>query len=96
MDTFIFKVKDGGSDRIADFSARADKIHIVWAGGRSGVGLGNFVQGPQALGDKDRVIFDKASGRVYFDPDGTGYKPQFLVAKVKPGLGLTDDNFRLI
>jgi hypothetical protein len=38
----------------------------------------------------------KASGRVYFDPDGTGYKPQILVAKVKPGLGLTDDNFLLI
>ena len=37
----------GGSDRIADFSARADKIHIDWAGGRSAVGLNNFVYGPK-------------------------------------------------
>jgi Ca2+-binding RTX toxin-like protein len=95
-DTFIFKVKDGGSDRIADFSARADKIHIDWAGGRSGVGLGNFVYGSQALDSDDWVIYDRASGSVYFDPDGTGYKPQSLLAKVKPGLGLTDDNFLLI
>jgi Ca2+-binding RTX toxin-like protein len=95
-DTFIFNVQDGGVDRIADFSSRSDKIHIDWAGGRSGVGLGNFVYGPQALDAEDRVIYDQASGRVYFDPDGTGYKPQILLAKVKPGLGLTDDNFLLI
>jgi Ca2+-binding RTX toxin-like protein len=74
-DAFIFKVKDIGSDRIADFSARADKIHIDWAGGKSGVGLNNFVYGSQAADSEDRVIYDKASGRIYFDPDGTGYKP---------------------
>ena len=95
-DTFIFRVKDGGSDRIADFSARADKIHIDWAGGRSGVGLNNFVYGFQALDSDDRVIYDQPTGTVYFDPDGTGYKPQILLAKVRPGLGLTDDNFLLI
>jgi Ca2+-binding RTX toxin-like protein len=95
-DAFIFKVKDGGSDHISDFSSRSDKIHIDWAGGKSGVGLGNFVYGPQALDPEDRVIYDSASGRIYFDPDGTGYKPQILLAKVKSGLGLTDDNFLLI
>jgi Ca2+-binding RTX toxin-like protein len=95
-DTFIFNVKDGGVDRIADFSSRSDKIHIDWAGGRSGVGLSKFVYGSQALDAEDRVIYDKASGRVYFDPDGTGYKPQILLAKVKAGLALTDDNFLLI
>jgi Ca2+-binding RTX toxin-like protein len=95
-DTFIFKVKDGGSDRIADFSARADKIHIDWAGGRSSVGLGNFIYGSQASDSDDRIIYEQSSGRVYFDPDGTGYKPQILLAKVKAGLGLTDNNFLLI
>ncbi len=95
-DIFIFRVKDVGSDRIVDFSARTDKIHIDWTGGRSAVGLGNFVYGPQALDVEDRVIYDSASGRIYFDPDGTGYKPQILLAKVKAGLGLTDDNFLLI
>lgn len=95
-DTFIFKVKDVGSDRIADFSAMSDKIHIDWASSRTGVGLHNFVYGLQASDSEDRVIYDKASDRVYFDPDGTGYKPQILLAKVKPGLGLTDDSFLLI
>jgi hypothetical protein len=48
------------------------------------------------LDSDDRVIYDQPTGTVYFDPDGTGYKPQIRLAKVKPGLGLTDDNFLLI
>jgi hypothetical protein len=36
------------------------------------------------------------TGNIYFDPDGTGYTPQILLAKVKPDLGLTDDHFLLI
>ena len=42
------------------------------------------------------LLVCRARGRAYFDPDATGYKPQMLLAKVKPGLKLTDDNFLLI
>lgn len=92
-DSFVFDIKDAGRDRIADFSARSDKILIDRPGGKAKINDHAFVYGTQALDGSDKVIYDKSKGAIYYDADGSGYRPQVMIATVKAGLNLTADNF---
>lgn len=77
-----------GPDMIQDFkTAEYDRIHLslnTFSGFKAS-DLGRlkasaFVLGSTALDRDDRIIYDQASGKLYYDADGTGGSTQFHIA----------------
>jgi len=55
-----------------------------------------FWTGASAHDANDRIIYDKATGALYYDDDGTGRHAQVKIASLKKGLGLTKSDFHVI
>lgn len=78
-DSFIFDVKPSNSsvDKIVDFSSAAgDKLvfdDAIFTGlNPSAFSAENFVVGTKALDAHDKLIYDKATGILSYDADGSG------------------------
>ena len=80
-------------DVITDFNVADDTIRLdddifssdLLAG--NSVADSQFVIGAAALDAGDRIIYNSASGAVYYDSDGTGAAAQIQFAQLSPGLG---------
>jgi len=103
QDAFVFdrKARPGNVDKIADFSVRDDTIWIENAVfgkiGHAGVlKKGAFWTGEAAHDAGDRVIYDKKSGVLYYDRDGTGDAQQVQFAQLAKNLKLTHNDFLVI
>jgi phospholipase/lecithinase/hemolysin len=101
-DTFLFSTALGPTniDRIYDFDPAADTIRLDDAifGGLS---LGSLSPGAFALGSlaaqaDDRIIYDPASGKLYFDADGIGGMAPVHFATLNAGLSLTAADFFIV
>ena len=61
-----------------------------------------FVKGTAALDDNDHIIYDQATGALYYDPDGIGSAAQVQFATLNtvtgthPGAGLTATDFFVV
>lgn len=55
---------------------------------------GEFHSGTQAQDPNDRIIYDPATGFLYYDSDGSGAVEQVLFAKLPIGFDLSSDHFR--
>jgi enoyl-CoA hydratase/carnithine racemase len=101
-DSFVFSSTLGtaNADHIADFDPTADRIaldHSIFTGLATGhLNASAFVIGTAAQDAGDRVIYDPATGTLYFDPDGTGAMQAQVFATVHDGLALTADNIVVI
>jgi Ca2+-binding RTX toxin-like protein len=104
-DAFVFNtVPDAGSnvDRIGDFSVRDDTIQlenaVLTALGRKTGGLKTsaFHVGGAAHDSSDRVIYNKNTGALYYDPDGTGSSAQIQLAQLKSGLAMRYEHFFVV
>jgi Ca2+-binding RTX toxin-like protein len=76
-DTFAFTAAPAsGVDTILDFNARADMIRldddIFTALAVGTLSKSAFYAGTAAHDSDDRIIFDPATLKLYYDPDGTG------------------------
>lgn len=97
---FSFRPAPGNVDVIRDFSA-GDRIHLddfVFAGLSPGaLRQASFHLGTTALGDGDRIIYDQASGDLYYDRDGarSGYE-QVRFAHIDNHATLTAADFLVI
>jgi serralysin len=84
-------------DRLIGFNPAKDAMYLdrdVFAGLKAGtLSAGAFVEGTAAQGANDRIIYDKATGNVWFDADGSGGKAAVLFAQVDPGTALTHADF---
>jgi Ca2+-binding RTX toxin-like protein len=77
-----------GPDMIQDFkTAEYDRIHLsqnTFSGFKASdfgrLKASAFVLGSKALDREDRIIYDQASGKLYYDADGTGGSTQFHIA----------------
>ncbi|HEX8639530.1 MAG TPA: calcium-binding protein [Allosphingosinicella sp.] len=85
-------------DKILDFSPVDDAIYLdraifggITANGRLAVGA--FQKGTAAADAADRIIYDQAAGKIYYDADGNGSGAQILFATVTPGTALTNADF---
>lgn len=106
LDTFVFSSAPGAADadHIADFSAGfGEKIaldHNVFTGLNTGaLSESQFQRGTvnwQAQDADDRILYDISTGRIYFDPDGTGEQAPLLFATVHDGLVLSASDFTII
>ena len=89
-DAFVFNTKANGTtnvDSIRDFSARDDTVWLdnsvfTAVGSNGALKLAAFWRGSEAHDSSDRVIYDRSTGTLYYDPDGTGAAEQVAFAKL--------------
>ncbi len=92
-DRFLFNSNVGAAnaDTIVDFNAsNDDRIlldnDIFTTLGRPGtLNAAKFRIGTEAGDQSDRIIYDDATGRLYYDKDGTGAAAQRLIAVMEDG-----------
>jgi Ca2+-binding RTX toxin-like protein len=84
-------------DRITDFAHGIDEIqldHDIFANiGFGTPGADQFHIGASAGDAQDRLIYDSATGALYYDSDGTGGDAQVQFATLDDGLLLTRGDF---
>lgn len=99
LDNFVFgALGPANADSIADFSVAEDSIKLSRAAfGKAGpagtLSAGAFHQGTAAADADDRIVYDQATGRIFYDPDGIGTAGQVLFATVTAGTALTHADF---
>jgi Ca2+-binding RTX toxin-like protein len=99
-DVFVFSARvDGGSvDRITDFSVRDDTFVLSdnvfdHAGPDGHLKTSAFYTGSSAHDATDRIIYDRQTGALYYDPDGSGGADQAQFAQLHAGLKLAAADF---
>jgi Ca2+-binding RTX toxin-like protein len=102
-DVFIFSTALNAAtnvDRITAFSVADDTISLGSAvftgiGAVGPLAAAEFHVGTAAADADDRIIYDSATGKLFFDSDGTGANDAVLFARLQPGLSLTQDDFTI-
>jgi Ca2+-binding RTX toxin-like protein len=102
-DVFAFTTALGGGnvDLIADFEAGIDKIGLddaIFSGiGTPGSFNANaFVVGSAAADADDRIIYNQATGELFYDADGNGAGAAVLFATLSGAPVLTASDFAVI
>jgi Ca2+-binding RTX toxin-like protein len=100
-DNFVFNLPSDGVDTIVDFAPGVDHIEFSNLGftaiGAAGtLAAGAFVIGAGAADASDRVIYNSATGALYYDSDGTGSAAAIQVAQMATGLALTNNDFKVV
>lgn len=105
-DTFVFNTmpsKARNMDRVLDFSAKDDTIQlensIFWSlGARTGaLKKAYFAIGAEAKDRNDHVLYDKKTGFLRYDPDGSGDRDAVIIAKLQPKIkGMSHWDFQVI
>lgn len=103
QDSFLFDTALGTAnvDVITDFNVAADTIRLDQSEAFGALALGTlagsaFKVGTAATEADDRIIYDPATGSIYYDPDGTGAAAQVKFADVVNGLALTNADFFVV
>jgi Ca2+-binding RTX toxin-like protein len=100
-DFFAFesRLSKSAIDTVTDFSVKYDTI-MLWKGifkvAASSNGLissAAFWAGSKAHDRSDRIIYDKSTGALSYDPDGTGAKAAQQIATLDKNLKMTHKDF---
>jgi len=102
-DSFYFDTALSGSlnvDQIMDFSSADDSIYLqtsVFTGinGGGALSAASFRLGSVAADGDDRIIYDEASGKLYYDADGNGAVAAIQFAQLTPGTAVNAADFFL-
>jgi len=91
-DTFAFTTALGGGnvDSVFDFAAGTDKIGLddaVFTAIGPTLGANAFVVGSAAADADDRIIYNSATGQLFYDADGNGAGAAVQFATLSPGRG---------
>lgn len=100
-DQFIFDSKPGRSsvDTITDFNVRDDTIRLEGsiftdiANGKLSKSEFHASNSGNARDKSDRIIYEKDTGRLFWDEDGKGGDAKVLFADLASGLNLTHKDF---
>jgi Ca2+-binding RTX toxin-like protein len=102
-DSFAFTTALGGGnvDRIVDFSSADDTIRLDDAvftqlGGLGALNPNAFVTGNAAGDANDRIVYDAASGQLFYDADGNGAGAAVLFATLQGAPALNASDFLVI
>lgn len=102
-DVFVFDTKPSSAniDTIADFNATDDTIWLdddvfTKAGKVGDLASAAFYAGAKAHDASDRIIYDKVSGKLFYDADGHGSVAAVQFALLSKGLALTASDFDII
>ena len=93
--------KSTNIDTISDFSVADDNIHLENAvftevGSWGNMASSAFWTGTKAHDSSDRIIYDNASGNLYYDLDGTGSSAAVQFGKLAPNLKMTAADFFIL
>ncbi len=102
-DVFVFDTAPNAStnvDKIIDFAVGEDSIQLDQAV-FSAIDLGTlseqaFCLGTAAADTDDRIVYDSATGNIYYDADGSDPGAAVLFAQVTAGTALTNADFMII
>ncbi len=88
-------------DRVKNFDPGTDKLildqtYFPTVGGLGTLASGEFHKGAAAHDGDDHIIYNKHTGALFYDPDGTGGSPQVEFAKLDKGLHLHASDFIVI
>jgi Ca2+-binding RTX toxin-like protein len=93
----ITQAKQKSRDTIKDFNPADDTIQISRQGfgrdlKRGKIKAHQFVLGSRATDSRDRFIYDRSAGALFFDPDGVGSASAIQIAKLsnRAALGRSD------
>ena len=99
-DGFYFNTAPGASnvDQIVGFVRADDTIYLdrdIFTGIAANGTLSSaaFRVGTSAADSSDRIVYDKAAGKLFYDADGNGAGAAVLFATVTPGMTLTNADF---
>lgn len=101
-DTFFFDFSGAGNEavelpvthRIKDFDSEDDTIALSFKGLEPGfLDSDLFKKGPEATSEDHRIIYDKDTGKLYFDDDGSGDFDQIHFGSVKAGTTVKASDF---
>lgn len=100
-DVFVFDTKPNKKtnlDKITDFSVKDDTIHLAKSAfskisKKGGLAKSAFWQGDEAHDANDRIIYNKKTGALFYDQDGTGAKAAIQFATVNKNLKMTASDF---
>ncbi len=108
-DVFVFDSKTGKSanvDQLTDFNATYDSIRLdnkifteLGSGSASRpkmVKADMFVRASKAQDREDRIIYDKTSGALSYDPDGTGAAKAVKIATLDKNLKIGHQDFFVV
>lgn len=87
-------------DRIIDFNVSDDTIGLdasyFTALAVGGLSSAAYKAGSKATDSSDRIIYNRATGYLYYDPDGNGAQSQQLIATLNKSLAITNADFLII
>ncbi len=96
---FFFAASKFNTDRIKDFSRAADQLVLdrdaFGALGRA-VTAGELAFGTNAADRNDHLIYDRATGRLWYDANGSGAGGKALLAVIETEARLTFADFEMI
>jgi serralysin len=102
-DTFVFDTALGAGnvDAINDFVSGTDRIALDDAvftgiGSLGALGAGAFVNGTVAGDADDRIIYNSATGQLFFDADGNGAGVAVLFATLSAHPNIAANDFVVI
>ncbi|WP_210497223.1 calcium-binding protein [Microvirga antarctica] len=108
-DAFAFTTKLNkvlNVDQIKDFNVKDDSVWLdnsIFKGIGSGsathptkIKAAAFFAGKEAHDSSDRILYDKASGALFYDQDGTGGSAPVKFAQLSKGVALTASDFFVI
>ena len=108
-DVFIFNTRPNKSsniDKILDFKVKDDSIYLensvfkaIGKGSVTKPGAlksGYFYAGTKAHDQDDYLIYNKKTGALYYDADGTGFQAQVQIAMLSKNLKMTYKDFFVI
>jgi Ca2+-binding RTX toxin-like protein len=89
-------------DTITDFNAKVDHIVVSAKGFGGGLVAGQvlsttqFQTGTKAIGSANRFIYNRKTGDLFFDADGSGAGKAIAFTHLNPGLHLTSQNISIV
>jgi cysteinyl-tRNA synthetase len=101
-DTFVFRASGKYNvDNIHDFQPGTDVIALDHSFFSNAGAIGTlsdaaYWEGTRAHDSSDHIIYNPATGIIYYDPDGTGRAGQVQVATVAIGTDLSHTDFHII
>jgi predicted extracellular nuclease/2',3'-cyclic-nucleotide 2'-phosphodiesterase (5'-nucleotidase family) len=103
-DTFLFNTGVGGAsgfDTITDFETGVDTIALSLqifrnAGAVGDLSVDAFTMGTAATTLAHRIIFDDATGELFYDRDGTGAGAAVKFAVLEPALDIANTDFSIV
>jgi Ca2+-binding RTX toxin-like protein len=102
-DTFVFSVtpKSSNFDKVRDYNVTHDSIQLdnkgmTKLGSVGRLGSSKFVSGTKAVNADDCIIYDRSTGNLFYDADGSGKGAQVLIAQFANKAALRYNEFYVI